>query len=147
MVATDYVPALIEHSREREADAAQVSGYAIRWSRRTASSFGSRLELVSSISGVSGKASARVDRQLSAFRFRCGSRARNYVIPCLGTMRRTYVVMPRALATASFSVVDDSTGSPTITEHPGYAVVFFLVWMGCVLLHLLLLVPRCAKGI
>jgi hypothetical protein len=46
--------------------------------------------------------------------------------------QRSYVVLPRAISTASVSVVNDSSGLPAVAVYPGYALVALLVWLGCV---------------
>jgi hypothetical protein len=42
--------------------------------------------------------------------------------------QRSYVVLPRALGTASVSVVNDTSGAPTVTDYPGLALMVLLVW-------------------
>ena len=42
--------------------------------------------------------------------------------------QRSYIVLPRALTTASVSVVSDASGVPTVSEYPGYALIFLLIW-------------------
>jgi hypothetical protein len=43
--------------------------------------------------------------------------------------QRSYIVLPRALTTASVSVVNDASGTPTVTEHPGHAIIVLLLWV------------------
>jgi len=42
--------------------------------------------------------------------------------------QRSYIVLPRALPTASVSVVNDSSGVPIVTGYSGQAVVVVLLW-------------------
>jgi hypothetical protein len=46
--------------------------------------------------------------------------------------QRSYVVLPRALSTASVSVVDDASGSLVVTKQPGAALTIVAIWIGCV---------------
>jgi hypothetical protein len=47
--------------------------------------------------------------------------------------QRSYVVLPRAIATASVSVANESTsGTRTVTENPGDAIIVVLVWVASV---------------
>ena len=43
--------------------------------------------------------------------------------------QRSYIVLPHALTTASVSVVNDASGTPTVTEHPGHAIIVLLLWV------------------
>jgi hypothetical protein len=43
--------------------------------------------------------------------------------------QRSYVVLPRALTTAAVSVVNDASGTPTVIEYPGYAIVVLVLWV------------------
>jgi hypothetical protein len=47
--------------------------------------------------------------------------------------QRSYVVLPRAIPTASVSIVSESSsGTRTVTENPGDAVIVLLVWVASV---------------
>ena len=43
--------------------------------------------------------------------------------------QRSYIVLPRALAKASVSVVKDTLGTPTVTDYPGQAFIVLLLWI------------------
>jgi hypothetical protein len=44
---------------------------------------------------------------------------------------RSYIVVPRNLPKASVSLVQDSEGKFTATEHPGLGLIFLFVWVSC----------------
>jgi len=46
--------------------------------------------------------------------------------------QRSYIVLPRAVRTAAVSVVNDSAGQSTASEHPGQAFVVILLWAASV---------------
>jgi hypothetical protein len=46
--------------------------------------------------------------------------------------QRSYIVLPKALSTASVSVVDTSSGTRSVTEYSGLALIVLLVWIASV---------------
>jgi hypothetical protein len=45
--------------------------------------------------------------------------------------QRSYIVVPRDLPRAAVSQVDESAGTFTVIEHPGFGFLFLGIWMAC----------------
>jgi hypothetical protein len=59
-------------------------------------------------------------------------RAEAAVLIGSASMQRSYIVVPRDLPKASVSLVEDTAGKLTVTEHPGFGLIFLFVWALCV---------------
>jgi hypothetical protein len=46
--------------------------------------------------------------------------------------RRSYIVVPRDLPRASVSQVEEAAGTFTVTDHPGFGLIFLIVWASCI---------------
>jgi hypothetical protein len=42
--------------------------------------------------------------------------------------QRSYIVLPRVLTTTAVSVVSDGSGTPTVADYPGQAIIVLLLW-------------------
>jgi hypothetical protein len=46
--------------------------------------------------------------------------------------QRNYIVVPRDLARASISQVEEAAGTFTVIDHPGFGLIFLGIWASCV---------------